>query len=879
MSARSVPPRWLMAIGRGLLRLRVRHERRHELEGDLVELWIARAAAGRRSRRRALLRDVLGLLRRPPRPAPAAGDRTQRGAGMRIPASFGLWHDVRHAVRLIRRQPLFATLTVTTLTLGIAGSTTIFTAVDRLLLRPLPYPEPASIVAIENPLFSFEGAGMASHPGMLRAGVLSAAGLYATGGLNLDDSFDPLRVRAAAAEPGLFGALGVAPRIGRVYTADEARDATAPVAIISAGLWRRHFGSRLDILEQTISLNRRRFRITGVMPAGFTFPDSTDVWIPPFADRQLTGDSFAPAVVARLAPGVPIAAAEATLQQFERERGAPADQDPIRLRPLQDELTRTVRPILLVLAVSVALLLLVSCANVAGLLLSRVTSRQSEFVIRRALGGSRWRLGRLLLVESLVLSLAAGAIGAAAAVALLRAIPLLLDQPIPDVELAGVDARLLLVAAGLSTITGAIFGLGPGIAAGARPAADLLRASATASAGRFGRWFRHGLVAGQVGAALVLLVVMGSTVTRLLDLSRVDLGFDGRGTIGLDITLPLAAYAQPRSATDFYDRAAAHLRAVPGVTHVAATGRLPGDRSIGVGLPLKEAGTPAQDRPLFASMLTATPDYFDTLGVRRVAGRAFTADDRAGAPPVVVLSESAAVALWGDARAAVGRSVEVGVRPVSAQVVGVVADVKLHGPEATPREARQLYRPLHQAPPFGTMAFAVRGRLAVDSIAPELRAAIAAADPGLPIARLASIEDVVSQFLSAQRLSMTLMSAFAMVALAMAVIGLYGVLSTLVAQQTREIGIRIALGADRSALRRRVVQAGFRVAAAGVALGALAAGSASALIATFVPSLDPPTWGAIGGCAGVLLAAAIVAAWVPARRASGVDPIQALRVQ
>jgi predicted permease len=868
-----------MAIGRRLLAFRAPRERRHELEDDLVDLWIARAGEGRRDLRRAFVRDLLGLLRHPPRPASAGLDRAQPGAGMLTAASFGLWHDVRYAARLIRRQPLFTVLTVTTLTLGIAGSTTIFTAIDRLLLRPLPYPDPASIVAIENPLFSFGGRGMASHPGLLRTGVLSAAGLYATGGLNLDGSRDPLRVRAAAAEPGMFGALGVAPRMGRVYTADEARDVTAPVALISEGLWQRQFGSRPDILEQTISLNRQRFRVTGVMPAGFTFPGATDVWIPPFADRQLTGDSFAPAVVARLSRGVPLAAAEAALQQYERDRGAPAGSDSIRLRPLQDELTRMVQPILLVLGVSVGLMLLVSCANVAGLLLSRVTSRQSEFVIRRALGGSRWRLARLLLVESLMLSLAAGAIGATAAAALLRAIPLLLDQPIPDVDLAGVDARLLLIASGLSATTGLIFGLGPAIAAGARPAAVVLRASATATAGRFGRWFRHGLVVGQVGAALVLLVVMGSTVTRLLDLSRVDLGFDGRGTIGLDVTLPLAAYAQPHMAADFYDRAAAHLRAVPGVTQVAATGRLPGDRSIGVGLPLKEAGSPTRESPLFASMLTASPDYFDTLGVRLLAGRTFTIDDRAGAPAVVVLSESAAAAIAGDPGAAVGRAVEVGVRPERAWIVGVVADVKLHGPELTPRDARQLYRPLHQAPPFGTMAFAVRSRQPIESMTPALRAAIAAADPSLPVARLVSIEDVVWQFLSAQRLSMTLMSTFAIVALAMAVIGLYGVLSTLVAQQTREIGIRIALGADGSAVRRRVVLAGFRVGAAGVVLGGWAAGSASALIATFVPSLEPPTWGAIGGCAAVLLAAAIAAAWVPARRASSVDPIQALRVQ
>ena len=742
MNSRLDCPHWLLAVARRLLRLRFRGATLQEIEGDLVELWAARTATGRRDRRRAFARDLFGTLRhRRPAIAAVSWSDPEPRAGFLRATTFGWWHDVRHAARTMRRQPMFAALTITTLALGIAGSTTMFSAIERLLIRPLPYPEPETIVAIENPPFSFGGNGMAAHPGLVRTGVLSAAGLYATGGLNLDESSDPIRVRAAAAEPGMFGALGVAPRLGRIYTAAEARDVAAPVAILSHALWRRQFGARTDILEQMISLNRQRFRIVGVMPAGFSFPDATEVWVPPFSDRQLTGDAFAPAVVARLAHGVPLSAAEAALQQFERDRGAPAD-DPIHLRPLQDELTRQVRPILLVLGVSVGLMLLVSCWNVAGLLLSRVASRRSEFVIRRALGGSRWRLARLLLVESLMLSFAAGTVGAAAAAALLRVIPMLLDQPVPDVEIAGLDTRLFVIAFGLSTITGLLFGLGPGIAAGMRPAAHLLRASTTATAGRFGRWLRHGLVAAQVGAALVLLVVMGSTVTRLLELSRVDLGFDGRGVIGLDVTLPIAAYKDPRAVVDFYQRAAARLGAIPGVTQVAGTGRLPGDRSIGVGLSLKEFGGPAPAAPIFASRLSASPEYFDALGVMLRAGRTFSIDDHSGHAAVVILSESAASALWSDPPAAVGRVHRNRDAPSRAR--------RSHGRSRrrTPARSRvdasrctSVVRPLQQAPPYGTMAFAVRSAQPRESIAPALRAAIGAADPNLPVARLVSIDD------------------------------------------------------------------------------------------------------------------------------------------
>jgi len=872
-----------------LLRRLLQPARVEEVEGDLEELWTARATAraGWMALRLAYLRDVAGVIS-----AALAAERLRRRmsatahsphkAGTGI---FGMGQDVRHVLRLIRRQPLFAVVTVSTLALGIAASAGIFTAVDRLLLRPLPYPAPERLVTIENPPYSFARGRMDLSPRVARSGLFTAAGLYAEGGLNIDTGNASIRVPAAVASPGVFAALGVAPQLGRWYTDEEDKDGANTVAVISDGLWSRHLGRDPATLHRPLQINGRAFRVVGVMPGGFQFPGRTDVWIPPFSDRQITGQAFFAHVVGRLAPGVSPAAATDALIRLNADRGAPAGeaQQP-GVVPLHDELTARVRSTLLLLALSIGLVLLVTCSNVAGLMLSRVARRHSEFVLRRALGGSRWRLARLLLLESLMLSLAAGAVGIAGATVALRSIAAFAADPVPGVDLSTVDVRMVGIVLGLSMVTALLFSLAPAAAAASQEAALVIRASATATGSRTWRLFRHALVIGQVAAALVLLTVSGAALTTLGRLSRVDLGFLPGSALAFDVSLPLARYGSPSTAIDFYDRAHDALTSVPGVARVAATGMLPGDTATGVGVRVERFGQPSDPSrpPTSATLLSATPDYFSVMGIAVARGRAFTAADRAGAPKVVILSESTAAALWPDGRDPVGQRITVTLgKPAEAAVVGVVADVLLRGP-AWDGPARQLYHPLAQQPPYGTMSFVldIDARERSTGIpATAVREAIGRIDPSLPIYNLRPTATITSGFLAAHRLAATTLAAFATMTLALAAVGLYGSLAQLVTHQRREIGIRIALGADHARIRRGVVALGAKLAVVGLATGLPIAGVAAKLIGTFVPSLDPPSSALMMLASVVLLGAAITASWLPARRATQGDPLLAMRAE
>lgn len=871
----NAPPAWLEAVARWLLRRRFPAEAAQEVGGDLAELWIERARSGRRDLRRAYVRDLAGVLARRRR-VPSAG---LDGRGP-LPGegAFLVIADFRHALRGFVRHPMFFSVTVFTLSLGIAASTTIFSVADRVLMRPLPYPDAASLYVIEEPPITFAGGRMDVAPGALELGVLSAAGMFAEGGVNLDGPTGPIRVPATLASPGFFTTMGVPPALGRYYSSAENVDGANDVVVISHGLWQRLGGERA-ILGSALPVNARPFRVLGVMPEGFTFPGRTDVWLPVFSDRQVTGQAFAPIAIGRLAPGVRATDAEASLDRYQAGRyPAGVDVSPTALVPLHDDLTAAVRPRVLLLATAVALLLVVSCSNVAGLLLSRVAGRQAEFVLRRALGGSRWRLTRQLLAESLLLSLVAGAIGASAAVVMTRAIPRLIDQPLPGLDTA-VDGHLLIIALVTSIGTGVLFGLAPGLAASGLSAASVIRASATASGSRSWRAFRAALVVGQLAIAVVLLALTGSTVQTMLRLSRVDLGFGNPDATALEVTLPLERYGAPERATAFYREADERLRAVPGVTRVAATGVVPGDESVGVGLRLVPAGAESagtEDMP-FATLLHASPHYFETMGIRLVRGRGFAEQDAAGAPGVVVVSESEAQALWPNGEDPIGRLVEIsGPREARYEVVGVVSDVRLSGPDSD-RPMRQFYRPLLQAPPFGTMTFVIESRLPPGTVIPAVRAALADVDAALPVYDVMPIGDISARFLRAHRVTMALMASFAAFTLLLASVGLYGVMSQLVALRTREIGIRIALGADRRRLLRGIVGQGVRLAAIGVVAGLVAASLVSRLIASFLPTLDPLAWSTLGLDALVLLVVTVAATWLPARRAAAVDPLVALR--
>jgi putative ABC transport system permease protein len=585
-------------------------------------------------------------------------------------------------------------------------------------------------------------------------------------------------------------------------------------------------------------------------------------------------------VIARLAPGVSHAEAEAALAAFDRERGAPEREATTpRLTGLQETLTGDIRPTLLLLAISVGLVLVVTTANVAGLLLARMTRRQPELVVRRALGASRWRLFQLMALDAASYAAVAGVAGAALSVLILRAVSVYSSGLGGLATASDIDGRMLLIAISVSALSALLFGLAPGLAVSAQPAAQALRGGVTTTRGRGWRWARHGLVVGQVACALVLLTVTTATIATMSRLAAVDLAFDGRGVLGLDVTLPTTAYEGPERASLFIDDAVSRLRNLPGVSSAGATGALPGDPSTGIGVHIGVPGEarPTDAPPRFASFLSATPGYFEAMGVRIVQGRAFTHDDRRGTPRVAVISESAARLLWPDGRSAVGLEIESGFRAMTRyEVVGVVPDVLLDGPEAMARRAH-LYLPIAQHPPFGNVSFAVKSAGDPLATASAVRAAIAGVDSSLPVYNLRSMADVASGFLAAHRVAMAVMGAFAVLTLLLAGVGLYGVLAQLIEQQTREIGIRVALGADPRRVRRGVVAFAVRLASVGVLAGAAGSSLAATLVASYVPRLDAIAWPTVAVHAGVILVVALVASWVPARRASTIDPIVALR--
>jgi putative ABC transport system permease protein len=866
-------------IARVAIRIVVGPARSAAVSGDLLELWTIRGTRGRRDLRRALCRDIASImaarLRRPIK-------------ARRVPWALGVhhaWHDVRFGLRLIRRQPAVAVLVTGTLSLGIAASTAIFTVCDRVLLRPLPYPAPDQVVSLGRPPFVMSNGHLVVSTDVMASRAFASIGVYATGGLNLGDLSAPARLRAAATSAGFFATLAVPPIVGRPFDANDEQHAQK-VAVLAFSIWMTHYGGRRDITGQRIRLNGQGFTVIGVMPEDFTFPERTEVWIPVDSDEQISGAAFAPLVLARLAPHVTVVQARDALQQMQEVRSAKNPQsrpDPPDVTPLQASLTSAARPTLLFLAAAVAVLLIATATNVAGLLLSRLRARQRELLVRSALGASRRRLVSQLMIESLVLTTFGGAAGLGVAVAAVRVFTAAAPAFAPNVDLLSIDMRVLAIGLTVTLVTGTLFAWVPAVVASGRSTAGVLREGVTTT--DRSSWLKNSLVIAQFAAALVLLTAMTAVLAMVVRLTRVDLGFANEHGMVFELTLPQSRYASPEAIVRIIDQITTALGAEHDVAHVGASSYAPGSSSIGIGIPLMAADRPepSQTERQYGSFLTATPDYFRALGIPLLAGRCFTSADRAGAPDVAVLSASAAALLWNDPTSAVGKRLHTKLfrnrrnDTVEVEVVGVVGDTRLHGVGG--KASPQIYLPFAQDPPFGTVSVAVGAVDDPAGLVAIVRDVVRRVDPDLPPYNVSLIRHLRARFLADQRLTLALTSAFAAVALALAAIGLYGVQSQTVAQRTRDIGIRMALGADRQRLRVSILVAGMRLALGGAAVGALASSLATRAIAQFVPTLSTPSPRTVAIDAALLLAVAMLATWMPARRASAVDPLVALRAE
>ncbi len=909
------PPRVWLRLARWL----VPAGRRDEVEGDLIELWDLRRET-RSHRGWRFWRDAMSLAiharrRNPESPnleSPNLESLNLESLNLesltpRLPESpiasvplRAVMLDLRYAFRLFRRQPLFSSLALTTIAVGIAASTAIFTVCDRVLLRPLPYPNADRVVLLDRYTVGImhSPAGLTISPAdATQRPEFVALGIYSGGGVNLGDESRPERLRAGAANSGFFAALAVPPLFGRTFTIDE--DNGAHVAVVAYDTWRRDFHEDRGVLDRTIYLNGRPFTVVGVMPPGFAFPSDAEVWMPLGADNQMVDASQREIVIGRLAPGVSIVQATEALRRV-REASGRGDSPGrvLSMTPLQERLTGPTRPALLFLAGVVGLLLMVTCANVAGLLLSRLRARERELAVRRALGATRGRLVRQLVTESLLLTGAGAAIGIAMASWAVRLFAARVPGLVPDIDLTAVDLRFFAVGALVSGTAGLAFTLGPALLASRRQSADLTREVAPA---RRAGWLGAGLVSVQTATALVLLAATSASLVLVSRLMHIDLGFHNDRAVVFEVTLPRAQYGRVQQAVDFAHRVEPRLRALPGVTHVGMTSLAPAGKGVTFGVLLRLEGDPAAIPPApvheggmmrvaapqgpFGRGLAASPDYFRALGIPLLDGRFFTELDGPGALPVAILSESAARAIDPQVERVVGKRLA-GQAPTSAmrytfpaptEVVGIVADVRLAG--ATPTETPQVYQPLAQTRELSSMGVAIDGSGDAETLVAAARQILHDADPRLPIYNVQPIADLRARYLATERLTLALAGVFSLIALGLVAIGLYGVLAQFVAQRTREIGIRMALGADRARLRRAVVFAGLRLAAIGTVAGGLAVWFGWRFAASFAPQLDPPGAATVVINAAVLLAVAGVAAWIPARRASAVDPTVALRAE
>jgi putative ABC transport system permease protein len=792
--------------------------------------------------------------------------------------------DFRYALRALLKRPAFSALIIATLAIAIGANSAIFSVVNGVLLRPLPFANPDRLVMAWTVLPAF-GREVSSLPDFRdwreQAKSFSSMSALASSsfGLSGDGDLEPERVPAARVTANFFRTLGVSPVVGRGF-ADEEEIGDVRRVVISHELWQRRFGGRADILDQPLRVSGEPWEIIGVLPAGFRAVfEPRDVYAP----LDVSADGFTRradflAVFGRLAPGVTIEAADAELKAIMRQLDElyPQTNDEVTAEvvSLREEVVGTVRPALLVFMGAVGLVLLIACANVANLLLARGAGRDREMAVRAALGAGRGRLVRQTLVESVVLSVVGAAVG------LLLAgwtIPLLqradLDM-LPRLDEVSIDARVVLFTIGLSLVVGVLFGMAPALRLSGTALAGSLRDGQRAITGGSGlRDPRRLLVMAEVSLAMLLLVGAGLLIRSFERLQRVDVGVRTENVLTAFLALPNSRYPEMAQAQAFQERLDGELRRIPGVSSVAYTNQIPasgGSNYLAFGIDGRDA--PPAGTPQDAQRYVVTPEYFRLYEIALRQGRTFTEQDREGAQDVALINETMARRHWPDADPIGQRITFDGTRYFS--IVGIVADTRQEGVDEAPYP--QAYVSRAQLP---TRAMSIALRTTGDplEVVPALRRTVRSLDGDIALSQVQSMREVVGSTIAQPRINTIVLSVFAGIALLLAAIGIYGVTSYAVAQRTREIGVRMALGARRGTVLGLVVRQGMLPVAAGLAVGLLAAFAATRVMQSLlfeVNTTDPLTFASI---TALLAAIALVASVVPALRASRVDPVVALR--
>jgi putative ABC transport system permease protein len=801
--------------------------------------------------------------------------------------------DARFALRAYRRNPILTATAIITLMLGIGANTAIFSAVNAVILRPLPFPNPDRLVMISEDNPEKEWQRQVAAPANYldwkeRVNAFQDVAAYTPGGgSTLDAGGHPMRVRVRAVTGNYFSVLQVNPKLGRVFTEAETWSTAPPTMVISEPLWRDAFGGDSGVIGRTVSMDGTRVQIVGVMPARFSFAaDSVDVWQPMGWDPQNRAQVFFRRahwlrVIARLKPGLTPEAADAELQTVvrrlqveypETNRVMGAD-----LVPLHEFLIGNVRPALLLLQAAVTLLLLIACANVANLLLVQAAGREREASLRLTLGADRSRLVRQALTESLVLATLGGAAGLLLGWWGTRALGALQPAQMLPVTSVSMDWRVLAGLLVLTTATGLLFGLAPAMWNARRVPAEVLKEGGRGGTGRRLRRWGDGLVVGEVAVALMLTVGAGLLLQSFWKLSRVNPGIDARGVLVAGVRLS-SAYDSSAKQLAFFDALRERVRALPGVED-AALAVVPPFGGVAYTSDFHIAGRPANEYGSEVGRDFVSPEYFRTLHIPLRAGRFFTAGDRDGAPPVTIISDALARKFFRGENS-VGQRLTFDRIPDSNSVwrtiVGVVGDVRQQGLAIEP--LIEAYEPAAQNPNV-YMTLLARSQGEAIAIAPAIRRVVSDLDQTLALAQVGPLERLQARSIAGQRFIMYLLLVFAVTGLVLAVVGVYGVMAQLGRRRTQEMGIRMALGARTSQVQWLVVRHGLRLVTVGVVLGLVGATGATGAMRDLlydVTPRDPVTFLTVP----VLLAlTALAASWLPAAKVSRADPAGALRAE